>query len=315
VLTRVTGLPSVPRGEAVEAALAAPDLYFNQFVFERAAPPPDAATLGTAPDAAQSNVAPGASDLLLRLQFIPSAVLGLVREAGMPVWRSERPSVIAWLVEDDGQGRHILASGAQHPVVRALEDRAWERGVPLRLPLMDLDDQLQVEPGAVWGRLSQALVPASERYGADIILIGRLQVQGDDSYAGSWEFWVDGDVRALDQAGEPPEAVGAGAVDFLADELVQRYAVVDRGVRELRLGVSALRGPADYAQLLRYLSGLEFVDDVRVVRVRGDRLELALRTTAEAERLLTMFRVDGLLFADQLSGPGGGDLELVWRQP
>lgn len=309
VLTRVTGLPSVPRSEALEGALAAPDLYFNQFVFERAEPSPD-------PDAAggEQGGSREQGELLLRLQFVPSAVLRLVREAGLPVWRSERPSVIAWLAEDDGQGRHILASGVEHPVVRALEDRAWERGVPLQLPLMDLDDQLQVEPGAVWGRLSQSLVAASERYAADIILIGRLRIEGEDRWAGSWEFWVDGEVRALDQAGEPPEVVGGAAIDLLADELVQRYAVFDRGVRELRLGVSAVRGPTDYAQLMGYLSGLEFVDDVRVVSARGDRLDLALRTTADAERLLAMFRVDGLLFPDQLSSPVGGGLDLVWRQ-
>ena len=101
------------------------------------------------------------------------------------IWRSERPSVIAWLVADDGTGRRILASDSEHPVIDGLKDRAWDRGVPLQLPLLDLADQLLVEPAAVWGRLSQALVPASERYEAAIILIGRLQLQSDGLWATS----------------------------------------------------------------------------------------------------------------------------------
>ena len=191
VLTRITGLPSVPGSEALEAALAAPDRYYNRFVFEKPPVPANTDQDGLMPTS-NLRCCSGCSSFR-------SAVLSLVREAGLPIWRSERPMVIVWLVADAGDGRRILGADSDSSVVQSLTRRALERGVPLQLPLMDLQDQLAVEPGAVWGRLSQSLVPASERYGAEIILIGRLQAQAGGLWSGSWEFWIDGEVGVLDE--------------------------------------------------------------------------------------------------------------------
>ncbi len=305
VLTRITGMSSIPDSEALQAALAAPDRYYNQFVFEKP-PVPAEVEPGAATEAQPA--------LLLRMQFVPRSVLRLVREAGLPIWRSERPMVIAWLVADADGDRHILGADSDSPAVRSLTRRALERGVPLQLPMMDLQDQLEVEPGAVWGRLSRSLVPASERYGAEIILIGRLQAGAGGLWSGSWEFWTDGEVSELDERNLAEDALGVAAIDRLADDLVERYAVQDRGVQELRLGVSGVTGAADYAGVLRYLAALEFVDDVRVARVQGNRLELGLVTTADSERLLTLFEADGQLLTDDLNQQAGGAIELVWRQ-
>lgn len=306
VLTRITGLSSIPDSEALQAALAVPDRYYNQFVFEKPPVPTDAE---------QGDGTEEQPALLLRMQFVPATMLRLVRQAGLPIWRSERPMVIAWLVADTGDDRRILGADSDSPAVRSLTRRALERGVPLQLPLMDLQDQLEVEPGVIWGRLSQSLVPASERYGAEIILIGRLRAGAGGRWSGSWEFWIDGEVSELDEQNLAEDALGVAVVDRLADDLVERYAVQDRSVQELRLGVGGVKDAADYAGLMRYLSALEFVDDVRVARVEGNRLELGLVTTADAERLLTLFEADGLLVADKLNRQVSGTIELVWQQP
>ncbi|MFX3657599.1 MAG: DUF2066 domain-containing protein [bacterium] len=163
LLTRITGLASVPRSDPVNRALAAPDLYDSQFGFERGAD----------------------GGLELGLQFVPDAVLKLVREARLPVWRANRPRVVAWIVVEDASGeRAVLGTASDHPVAQAVRERARQRGLPLQLPLMDLEDQLAVDPAAVWGRLSQTLLPASERYGADIVLVGRLQQVPGGSWIG-----------------------------------------------------------------------------------------------------------------------------------
>jgi hypothetical protein len=293
LLTRLTGLASVPRSEAVSRALAAPDLYYNQFGYERGG---------------------GEADLRLRLQFTPQAVLGLIRDANLPIWRANRPGVLAWIVLDDGVERRILGADSEHPLVLALRQRARERGLPLRLPLMDLTDQLAVSPAAVWGRLSQALEPASVRYAADIILVGRVQQLGDDSWAADWEFWVEGDIRELELDAAQPQPLGRAAADLVADELAARYAVLDRGVRRLDLVVSAVQGAGDYAELLRYIGGLEFVEQVTVSSVSGDRLGVSLFTAAQPGQLLELFRLDQRLFPDRLNESPGGAIELVWQR-
>lgn len=293
LLTRLTGLASVPRNEAVTRALAAPDLYYNQFGFERAA---------------------DGDGLRLRLQFTPRAVLELIRDARLPIWRANRPAVVAWVVVDDGGERRILGADSDHPVIVALEERARQRGLPLRLPLLDLADQLAVEPAAVWGRLSQTLEPASARYGADIILVGRVQTLDETRWAASWEFWVDGGIHDLDLEAAEPARLGRAAADLVADELAARYAVLDRGVRRLDFTVSAVGSPADYAELLRYVGGLEFVEQVTVTSVAGDRLGVSLLTAAQPDQLLELFRLDHRLFPDLINDAPGGNIGLVWQR-
>lgn len=292
VLGRVTGLASVPRNETVRRALAAPDLYYNQFAYSR-----------DRQDALQLDV-----------QFVPRAVLDLVRDAGLPIWRANRPTVVAWVVMDDGGERRILGADSGQPAIVALRERARARGLPLRLPLLDLADQLAVAPAAVWGRLSQTLIPASERYAADIVLVGRLQQRPDGAWQGAWEFWVDGDVRQRLLEAPGAEALGAAAADLVADELAGRYAVLDRGSGQLRLSVSSVNGPADYADMLRYFNGLEFVEDVTVDGVAGNRVAVSLVTAARPEQLLELFRLDRRLFPDNLNGTPGSGIGLVWQR-
>ncbi len=250
LLIRLTGLASVPRNDQVSRALEAPDLYYNQFRFEH--------------QPANEGGETGDGQLMVRLQFMAEPVLDLIRDAGLPIWRSNRPTVLVWIVVDDGNERRILAADSENPVVKGITERARERGVPLQLPLMDLTDQLAVEPAAVWGRLGQILEPASRRYGADVLLVGRLQSAGDEHWSASWELWVDGDVRDLDQEARDPAALGRAAGDLVADELAGRYAVLDRGVRRIDLVVEGVSNAADYAGLLRYLGGLEFIQSVSV---------------------------------------------------
>jgi uncharacterized protein len=293
VLTRLTGLTRLPASEVIDRALAAPDLYYNQFGFRR-----DDENGG----------------LLLQLQFMPDAVLNLIRQANLPVWRSSRPTVLAWVVVDDGGERQILGSVSEHPAVVALKQRAVERGLPLLLPLMDLADQMAVEPAVVWGRLSQPLLEASERYDADILLIGRLQERPDGRWSGSWEFWVDGDVHDRTEQASEPARLGIVAADLVSDEIAARYAVRDSGVRRVELNISAVESAADYADLLRYFSGLEFVDEVDVWTVSGDRIGVSLVTSAEPEQLQELFRMDRRLFPDSLRMSPGPAMELVWQR-
>jgi len=294
VLMRLTGQTALPRNDAVDRALAAPDLYYSQFGFRRGA----------------------AGELLLHLEFVPAAVLNLIRQANLPVWRANRPTVLVWAVVDDGiGGRQILSSAAGHPVSDALKQRASERGLPMILPLMDLEDQMLVEPAIVWGRLSQPLLDASQRYAADILLIGRIQMQPDGTWSGSWEYWLDENLREFEQQATDPGQLGAAAADLVSDELSARFAVMDTGSsRRLELAISAVENAADYADLLRYLGGLEIVDEVDVWFLSGDRLGVSLVTVADPDQLQDMFRVDRRLLPDPMRPALGPALELVWHR-
>ena len=191
--------------------------------------------------------------------------------------------------------------------------RARARGVALTFPLLDLEDQLAVTPAAVWGRLSQVLDPASQRYGADVVLVGRARAVPQGGWEGDWEIWFGNRVVPWETTGGDLTVQAVAAVDRLADELAGRSAVFGRQVGQLRVRVSGVRTPTDYGQLLGYLESLEFLDAVGVLSLAGDELQLVLRTRAEPDQLRGLLEADHKLFHDRLASPGLTDLNLVWR--
>lgn len=297
LLSRLTGLAHVPRTEVVGQALAAPEGYYNEFHF-------------AIDDAA---VAAGESGLRLVVQFDPDPVLNLIRRADLPIWRASRERVLVWAVIQDGAERVIVGAPSASPLVRGLNEQARARGLPLSLPLLDLEDQLAVDPAAVWGRLSQVIDPASARYGADLLLLGRITSAPDGAWQSDWEFWLDGELVPFTAEGSDLEAQGREVVDVLTDELAEHRVVHARAAGRLAISVSGVVNPADYGALLGYLRSLEFVQNVGVSGIRDGRLWLVVDTPAEAARLLEAFERDRRLFDDQLAMVDGADLRLVWR--
>ena len=271
LLTRLTGLNDVPRSPEVEEALESPDGFYNEFRFARvqrkAEEPAEATPDGPAPVAVPS------SQLELVIQFDPEPVQALIRSAGLPIWRAQRERVVVWAVLADEGGRQIVGAASDLPLVDGLNQRARDRGVLLTLPLLDLEDQLAVDPAAVWGRLSQDIDPASRRYGAEVLLLGRISPDDAGGWQSDWEFWVDGVVVPFAAEHADLRAHGVEAVDVLADELAARRVVLSRQAGQLQLAVSGVRSPADYGALLGYVKSLEFVQRVGVTGIRDGRRE------------------------------------------
>jgi len=296
MLTRVTGLAHVPRTELIRNALANAESFYSRFRF--------------------ADAADGGLDLVVH--FDPQAILELQKRASLPIWRSARDRIVAWLVIEQNGVRSLVSTASTDPFTSTLVQRARVRGLDLSLPLLDLEDQLKVTPAVVWGQLSQVLEPASERYGADVLLVGRLTgttaADAAEEWHGEWELWLDNEVVPYQTSGADLPALAIEVVDLLADDLAGRNAVLGTKSDQLQLAVSGIRSAADYGGLLHYLEALEFIDAVHVRALQGDRLSLDLLTRADAEQLRTLFEADGKLFTDQLAVFGLADLQLVWRQ-
>ena len=282
VLIRLTGLAALPDSAAVLEARRRPELYYDRFLF--------------------------VTDRRLKFTFSPSAVLDLVDRAQLPIWPTKRPNAIAWLVVEQGGRREIVQDG--HPLAAALAAQAKQRGLEVYLPLMDLRDQMQVQPSDVWAGATLLLAAASRRYGAEAVLIGRLRSQQQAGYAGRVVTWTgggdfQGEITAADLAG-----AGAAAVDFLADGLASRYALPWRGPQWLPLVVDGVASPLHYGRLLRYLEGLEYVRSVQVVALDQEQLEVALQTRAEMQPLIKLLTMD----ARMVRTPGASTNRLTWRE-
>lgn len=281
VLLRMSGLAALPASSAVLEAREQPQLYYNRFLF--------------------------VEERRLKFFFAPAAVLDLIDRARLPIWPANRPTAIAWLVVGQGGRRRIVQEG--HPLAVAMEAQARLRGVDVYLPLMDLQDQLQVQPSVVWGGAAVLLAAASRRYGAAVVLSARLQQKEDRSYEGrALASMSRADLEGA-LAGENPAEVGAAIADFLADGLASRYAIPWRAPQWLPLTVEGVVSPLHYGQLLRYLEALDFVRGVQFVALDQERLEVALQTRAEMASLIELLTMDDRM----AQAPGALVNRLTWR--
>ncbi len=225
--------------------------------------------------------------LELHVRFDPAAVEQMLRQRGLPVWGSERPTTLVWLAIQDGADRRLVSADDTAPAGQAFRQAARARAVPVMLPLQDLEDQSKVRFADIWGGFFDDVLSASARYQADAILIGRLQRQSG-GWSSRWNLYDRGQPRQWNASGEDLAAATAAGADGLADTLSARYAErpdATGALDQVRVRIDDVRTLDDYAGLSTFLRSRELVSAARLVSVTGDQAYFELSVRGSAERL------------------------------
>lgn len=256
--------------------------------------------------------------LMLSLSFSPAVIEKILNESRQPFW-SNRPTTLVWLVEDDAEeGKQLLNKQSGVEAIASLEKAAGVRGMPLIFPVLDLDERLAVSAEKVWDVDETAILAASERYGADVVLVGKYSRTSRGELWSTWHFFHAGTSRSYDnrlRLGEEEyslDALGASALFPLADFLAERYAIqpfLETGSR-LVVQLGGVRDFASYRRALDYLNGLAAVSQLHLAGVRHDTLLLYLDSGASVDKFLKVISLDNKLkvqSSDKAPGP-------VWEQ-
>lgn len=269
-VVKVSGLRSSAQNDTVLSAAAHADRLVKSFRFVRN----------------ESNV-----PLQLEVVFAQNLLDDLLRDAGLPVWGRSRPLILAWLAVEDGRQRVVVGQSAgswREPVEAAMN----ERGLPLIWPALDLQDELALPVGQLWGLFRSDINAASERYMADAILAGRIS-SGASSYSfrGFLKLGQENQDIQLSAASEPE--LLAQVADQIATFMAKRFSVVSSGAEAgFRIQVSGVDGFRHYQDVLSYLRANVAIKDVRVVGVQGDVLTLELDLTADWDQVWTTLALD-----------------------
>lgn len=247
----------------------------------------------------------GAVVRLLWARFDRAAVERMLRERGIAVW-NQRPRVLLWLATEQGAQRRLLRLDEAPEARAALLARAGERGMPLQLPLLDLEDQGRLTPADLWSDYQAAIRAASARYPHDQVLSGRLRALGGGRWSGTWTLaGRAGQGQTFETAPLPlAEALAAG-VDRAQDLLAARFAPVAGGVAA---GGAAVRfvGVYDlpaYASLVRLLDSLDGIAAVAIDRIEGDEYTFLLTPSGGPENLERALGASGILVAEPVPPP------------
>jgi hypothetical protein len=233
-------------------------------------------------------------ELFLRFDFDEAAVQGILRDADLPLWTVNRPTVLAWVVISDGRERVFLSGSTTPDAHAALRSSFDRRGVPLQLPLLDLQDYAAISPGAAWRQVSADLIEASGRYRDRLILAGRIARLSGGRWTGDWRFFDQGRwVTRLVSEDSVGAFMDAGAA-LVAETLAQRYAVTLQAGADQRHRVSfrGVRRYADVRALQQALENLEAVRRVVPERLLGDSLSLRVDAEADLAQLARIIELD-----------------------
>lgn len=276
VLVRVSGTNEVQQSSVITNALRNPALYYVQYGFEAS---DQKFQVG-------SEVVPAR---ILSIHFQPSAIANLLRDAGFPVWGSNRPSILLWLAISDEDGRRLMSDSDSSEILSALKLVAQQRGLPLLFPLLDLEDQLST--AEVWGSFLDRIDAASGRYKPDTILSGRIQKSDAGQWAANWSYRIDHQWFNYQNVATGADELVVAVVDLLADSLATRYAV-DSSRSVVEIQVEQIDSLADYANLSRYLQSLSPVLDSTVTAIRDNAVKFRLNTEGQTQQLIEIIELD-----------------------
>jgi hypothetical protein len=231
---------------------------------------------------------------LARFEFDEAVISNLIASSGAPLWTENRPAVLVWMVVEGPDGKQFLNNDTLPAMVSLITAEFARRGVPARFPLYDLTDAALVTADEVWRLDSFSLVAASQRYGVQGILAGRLAILSNGSGTGDWSYLsgssrTDRSIRVGDS-----EAFFQAGVSLVAEEMSSRYAVAPTTATSegIKVQVTGVSNYSDYAGIVSWLEGLELIDSANVESIRGDTLRFNLVAQADAQQLATIIELN-----------------------
>ncbi len=229
-----------------------------------------------------------------------------------PVWGPERPLTLVLVAIDGGLGeREILASAdpvtqrseglleTMQELRRQLAATAEQRGLPLALPLMDLEDLIAIDFADVWGGFGERLGEIGQRYQADALLVGRAWA-GDSGTEVQWTLFRNGQRHFIDGNG-----LTAG-LDWTANLYAGEFSTVGVGGMT-RIVVEGVRSLQDYGRVMRHLEGSSSLDAVDVESYERGTLRLRVHARGDMQTLQRVLTLGGVLSAASRSGAAGAD--------
>lgn len=156
----------------------------------------------------------------LQIEFDQAAVTGLLRDAGIALWGSDRPQSLVWWKQDGLQGLHLLGDGQTR--AQQLTQVAMHRGLPLRFPLADLSEQVSGDEGLEAVYVSELM----QRYATETLLEVSVVPLTTGALRANWRLHGLAEPLSGRTEGDTLEALGDALFSRLARNMAGRYAVV-----------------------------------------------------------------------------------------
>jgi hypothetical protein len=294
VVVKVSGDPRWLESPAIERAIAQAQNYVEAttYISELIQLPLEDNTASADTDEEQFYTA---EQRIISVNFAAALIDELLADAGIPVWDGNRPSVLVWMVLQNSAGdREFLTAGSNPEIVKVMQDFAAARGLPIIFPVLDFEDRRTLSENIVWNLDEAAISRASERYGADSILAGRLHFTASGELVGLWQFQFQDEADVFDGFDSELKSYLYDPLNRITTQLASYFAIIPESIdgETIRLRVDGIKNLNAYSALLNYVENLGLVSTVTTAEVDGERIELQLSLVGDTRQLYEQIALD-----------------------
>jgi len=216
----------------------------------------------------------------LWIRFNKKAINKMLRQRNLPVWGQTRPSALVWFVVDKNGRREFISNEQTDVVYATVLNYSKVRGLPIRFPLMDLTDRLNIKTSDIWAGFDGAILKASERYHTEAIIVGRAYKSFSGIWNTRWTLYLNGQRQQWEfQGNDIVEALTPG-IDQVTDNLSVRFTQVniDQDNNQVLLKVTNIKNLVDYSRVVKYVSSISSVVQIQPYVLNKDNVIFNLTT-------------------------------------
>ncbi len=216
----------------------------------------------------------------LWIRFNKKAINKMLRQRNLPVWGQTRPSALVWFVVDNNGRREFIGNDRDSIFHETILSYSKARGLPVRFPLMDLTDRVNIKTSDIWAGFDGAILKASERYHTEAIIVGRAFKSFSGLWNTRWTLYLNGNKQVWEFQGNEIVAVITPGIDQVTDNLSVRFTQVniDQDNNQVLLKVTNIEGLADYTRVVKYLSSISSVIQIQPYVLNKDNVIFNLTT-------------------------------------
>ncbi len=247
VLNRILAGDNVFEDVTVQTVLSNAEYYVNEYQYSLS-------SLGAEQHSRQR---------LMRVQFNEHLLINILRPGLVGLWNEVRPNTLVWLVIDT-QGQQVFFDAEAMPEIdRAIKKAAKIKGVPVLIPIDDLQEKQSLSPGDVLSAYSDYLLSMSERYDVVSTLAGKLIDEGT-CWRADWTFYFDNKIRQWRSPCQSIQEVMLSGFQSVYQGLAVYYSVKPEksAVDSVLLKVSDIENDSELVLVQQYLDSLAMIKTV-----------------------------------------------------
>ena len=235
-------------------------------------------------------------DLSLKLTFDKSAVDNVLKQLNLPKWGKVRPDILVW-ISSEVNGERTLQGLENMPqsLFLPLQNVSDQRGLPILIPLNDLEDLKYVNADKVGAVDESAIQKASQRYKADDVLVMNIKQKNNQTMI-RWQLGFGDSSIKWTSEGFNDAAIKKGFA-FLVNTIAKRYKSDSFSSDEqtIHIVIQGVNNYADFNRVFKTVNDIDEIDSVKTESINGGILKLVISFSGDGSTLKRLLEVGNVL--------------------